>query len=158
MGVHIRAGAIATLLLVASAGIVVAQERPATSATMPSLNYGMKKHGKFEGGSTGRVFTSPPGDACAFTARAKFPEGTRSKLQFAPAAYVPWESKDNLAWRTVKRTRVKNSTVRVLVTAKSDGYWRWKSGPYASEPWFLDLWPTSDLADPGGPQDLSCLR
>lgn len=143
----------------ATAAVADAQDQPVISASESLHGSSVISRGKpkFKG-APGHVYTAPRGQLCTFRARVKLAEGARTTLQFTPGAYSPWESADDLKWKSFKTTRVKGSKVRALVTADLDGYWRWKSGRQVSERWFLDVWPTSDLADPGGPKDLSCPR
>lgn len=45
---------------------------------------------------------------------------------------------------------------RAVVLAQKDGYWRFKVKGGVSKPWFLDVWPTSDLVGDDGPVDIRC--
>lgn len=107
------------------------------------------------------AYTSPKGKACMFATTTTAREGTRVVVQFAASGLVPpWETvdPDALRWKRAATVRVADSTARAVVRAQRDGYWRFKVQGSVSRPWFLDVWPTSDLVGDDGPVDITCPR
>lgn len=105
------------------------------------------------------AYTSPKGKTCMFATSTTAREGTRVVVQFAASGLTPpWETlnPDELRWKRAKTVRVDEATARAVVRAQRDGYWRFKVQGSVSKPWFLDVWPTSDLVGDDGPVDITC--
>lgn len=111
---------------------------------------------------TDRVFTGPdnvlvgpPKARCRLSLGTTLPPGTKARLEFSARPFImPWDTvdpPDTWSWRTWATVPVKGDRVSRVVTVTEDGYWRYWSPRGVSEPRFIDVYPTSDLADPGAP-------
>ena len=106
---------------------------------------------------------APPGTRCRFTVKTTLPEGTRVRFQyFARGFIMPWESvshPDTWAWQTRGTVKVVGGKVTRVVRVTDDGYWRFSVDAGGSDPWFIDVYPTGDISDPGIPGiDNSCRK
>ena len=105
------------------------------------------------------AYTSPSGNMCMFATSTSARPGTTLVVQFAASGLVPpWETvdPDALRWKRATTVKVNQGTARAVVRAQQDGYWRFKIKGSVSKPWFLDVWPTSDLVGDDGPVDIRC--
>lgn len=132
----------------------------ATSTATPGISQaGVADRAKPSFGDSPSAYTSKPSGKCVFSLTTKGLDGARIKLSFAQADLTPpWEEVDvnALTWKRVKTVRGRNGEVSATIVARKDGYWRFSVGRVVSEPWYLDVWPTSDLIGDDGPYDLSC--
>ena len=141
------AGAVAVAISVTTVGSAVAQS---SDVTRSKASFGV--------GSS--AYTSKPNAKCLFILPITRLNGARITLSFARSALnPPWEELDaeSLPWKRVKTVKGRGGEVSAVIVAREDGYWRFSGGKVVSEPWFLDVWPTSDLVGDDGPYDLSCL-
>ena len=107
------------------------------------------------------VQVAPPRTRCRLTVRTTLPEGTKVRLQYEGRGFImPWDSvshPDTWAWRTLSSVKVVGGKVSKVVRVTADGYWRFSTDAGSSDPWFIDVYPTSDISDPGVPGlDNSC--
>lgn len=102
-----------------------------------------------------KVSVGPVKARCKLTLRTRLPASTPTRLEFYPRSFImPWESEespDAWQWRPVARVVVAAGRVTHTLKITSDGYWRYWSPSGVSEPRFIDVYPTSDLSDPGIP-------
>lgn len=105
--------------------------------------------------SPARVVVGPPNSQCPLAVGTKLPRGTIVRLEFFPSHFfMPWETVDHpntWDWKPWARVAVANGKASKMVKAKQDGYWRYTSARGSSDPGYLDVYPTSDLSDPGIP-------
>lgn len=102
-----------------------------------------------------KVSVGPAKARCKLTLRTTLRNGAVVQLQFHPRSFImPWESEeppDTWRWRSVARVVVKGGRVTHTLKISTDGYWRYSSARGSSDPRFIDVYPTSDLSDPGIP-------
>ena len=103
----------------------------------------------------GYVLIAPPKTRCRLSLKTTLPAGTPARLEFVARGFImPWDTVDHpdtWAWKPWGSVGVKGGRVDRIVKVTQDGYWRYWSSQGASEPRFIDVYPTSDLADPGVP-------
>lgn len=106
------------------------------------------------------AYTSKPNAKCLFVLPITGLNGARITLSFAQSGLQPpWQELNVAAlnWKRVKTVKGRNGEVSAIIVAREDGYWRFSAGKVVSEPWYLDVWPTSNLVGDDGPYDISCL-
>ena len=101
------------------------------------------------------VLVGPPKSKCRLSLSTALPLGTKTRLEFVARSFImPWDTvdpPDSWAWRSLAKVPVTGGRVSKIVKVTQDGYWRYWSSQGPSEPRFIDVYPTSDLADPGVP-------
>jgi hypothetical protein len=140
--------------------VLAALMLPITTVASSAADEGQAERSKGSFGVGASAYTSKPNAKCLFVLPITGLNGARITLSFAQSGLQPpWQELDvtSLKWKRVKTVKGRNGEVSAIIVAREDGYWRFSSGKVVSEPWYLDVWPTSDLVGDLGPYDISCL-